>query len=182
MASWAEVNPPRDSAEEIRRRLDYTDDRLRAECIVHTHRTGGPGGQHRNKTQSAVRLEHRRSGLVVTGTERRSQHENAASALARLREAIAVHFRAPLPAMLAWPEGVQVRDGRLRCNERNPAIYHVIGLALDALAALGGKPQDAAAYLRVTTSSFTRFLADHPKAWQEANRIRAAFGLPPLKA
>lgn len=173
---------PLEPPELLRRRLDYTDAQLRAECAVHTHRTGGPGGQHRNKTESAVRLLHRASGLVVTGEERRSQHQNAANALVRLRAALAIQFRAPLPPQVAWPQSVQIRDRKLRVSESNPGFYHVLALALDALAAFGGKPQDAAAWLGVTTTSFTRFLADHPKAWQEANRIRAEFGLPPLRA
>lgn len=173
---------PLEPPEALRRRLDYTDAQLRAECVVHTHRTGGPGGQHRNKTESAVRLFHRASGLVVTGEERRSQHQNAANALERLRAALAIHFRAPLPPQVAWPESVQIRDGKLRVSETNPGFYHVLARALDALAAFGGKPQDAAAWLGVTTSSFTRFLADHPKAWQEANRIRSDFGLSALRA
>jgi protein subunit release factor A len=47
---------------------------------------GGPGGQHRNKTQNAVRLHHRPSGVVVTATERRSLEANRQAAFARLRE------------------------------------------------------------------------------------------------
>jgi protein subunit release factor B len=51
---------------------------------------GGPGGQHRNKTASAVRLAHPPSGLAVTATERRSQAQNRGQALRRLRERLAL--------------------------------------------------------------------------------------------
>jgi protein subunit release factor A len=47
---------------------------------------GGPGGQHRNKTQNAVRLHHRPSGVIVTATERRSLEANRQAAFERLRE------------------------------------------------------------------------------------------------
>ena len=47
---------------------------------------GGPGGQHRNKVATGVRLLHRPSGLVVTATERRSQTANRDMAFARLVE------------------------------------------------------------------------------------------------
>ncbi len=47
---------------------------------------GGPGGQHRNKTETGVRLHHAPSGIIVTATERRSQHENRVIAFERLRE------------------------------------------------------------------------------------------------
>jgi protein subunit release factor B len=61
------------------------DDALLAECDVETFRAGGPGGQHQNKTESAVRLTHRPTGLVVTSRRHRSQHMNRDSALATLR-------------------------------------------------------------------------------------------------
>lgn len=50
------------------------------------HTGGGPGGQHRNKTQTAVRLHHRPSGLIVTATERRSLDANKKAAFERLVE------------------------------------------------------------------------------------------------
>ena len=45
---------------------------------------GGPGGQHRNKTQNAVRLHHGPSGVIVTATERRSLEANRRAAFERL--------------------------------------------------------------------------------------------------
>ena len=47
-------------------------------------RAGGPGGQHQNKTESAVRAIHRPSGLSIVAREERSQHRNKAVALERL--------------------------------------------------------------------------------------------------
>jgi peptide chain release factor len=47
-------------------------------------RAGGPGGQHQNKTESAVRAVHAPTGLVVVAREGRSQHRNKAVALERL--------------------------------------------------------------------------------------------------
>jgi len=65
-------------------RLD--DDALRAQCDESFFVASGPGGQHRNKTSTAVRLVHRPSGVQVTATERRSQLLNRAEALERLRD------------------------------------------------------------------------------------------------
>lgn len=65
-----------------------TDDELLAECRVETLRAGGPGGQHQNKTESAVRLTHEPSGIVVTARDSRSQHRNRQLALERLRVAL----------------------------------------------------------------------------------------------
>src|SRR3974377_1787756 len=75
-----------------------TDDQLLAQCEVDTYRASGPGGQKRNKTSSAVRLRHPPSGLIVIAEESRSQHENKAKALRRLRKAFFLELRKPLTA------------------------------------------------------------------------------------
>ncbi len=54
-------------------------------------RAGGPGGQHQNKTESAVRAVHHPSGLTVVAREGRSQHRNKAMALERLHALMAAH-------------------------------------------------------------------------------------------
>ncbi len=69
--------------------LPESDEELLRECEVDTFRSSGPGGQHVNKTESAVRLTHLPSGVVVTSREARSQHQNKAHCLRKLREKIA---------------------------------------------------------------------------------------------
>ena len=68
---------------------------LLAGCDEEFFVAGGPGGQHRNKTASGVRLTHRPTGLAVTATERRSQAQNRSAALARLREGLLALARTP---------------------------------------------------------------------------------------
>src|SRR5438309_5189967 len=72
-----------------------TDAQLLAQCEVDTYRASGPGGQKRNKTSSAVRLRHSPTGLIVIAEESRSQHENKAKALKRLRKALFLELRDP---------------------------------------------------------------------------------------
>ena len=74
-----------------------SDEELLAECTVETFRAGGPGGQHQNKTESAVRLTHRPTGIVVTARESRSQHRNRARALDRLHAALREREHTPRP-------------------------------------------------------------------------------------
>ena len=74
-----------------------SDDDLLAECSVETFRAGGPGGQHQNTTESAVRLTHLPTGIRATARDERSQHRNRATALARLRAKLEEHNRVATP-------------------------------------------------------------------------------------
>ncbi|MDQ2976008.1 MAG: peptide chain release factor-like protein [Acidobacteriota bacterium] len=76
--------------------LPESDEDLLRECEVETFRSSGPGGQHVNKTESAVRLRHLPSGVVVSSQQQRSQHRNKALCLQKLREKIEkLNYRAP---------------------------------------------------------------------------------------
>jgi ribosome-associated protein len=77
--------------------LRLSDAALLAGCEETFFVGGGPGGQHRNKTASAVRLVHPASGLSVTATERRSQAQNRSVALERLRAALRALAHVPRP-------------------------------------------------------------------------------------
>lgn len=60
-----------------------------ADLAWETMRAGGPGGQHQNRTESAVRVTHRPSGASALAREGRSQHRNRALALERLKAVLA---------------------------------------------------------------------------------------------
>jgi protein subunit release factor B len=68
--------------------LPEADEDLLRECEVDTFRSSGPGGQHVNKTESAVRLRHLPSGVVVSAQQERSQRQNKMLCLQKLREKI----------------------------------------------------------------------------------------------
>lgn len=75
--------------------LRLTDENLEAACDLQFFIAGGPGGQHRNKTASGVRLVHRTTGVVAAAVERRSQAQNRVMALVRLREKLLMLTRVP---------------------------------------------------------------------------------------
>jgi RF-1 domain len=162
-----------------------SDEQLLAQCAVDTYRASGPGGQKRNKTSSAVRLRHLPSGLAVLAEESRSQHENRARALRRLRQALYLELRDELPpgsltpqALLARPDYGPALDGagRLRLGPRDPRYWPAAGLVLDVLQALGGRVGEAADALGLSTGNLVDFLRCDDKVWGAANRLRLRFG------
>lgn len=70
--------------------LELSDEELMRDCEMNTFKSSGPGGQHRNKRESAVRLKHLPTGVTAQAVEDRSQHKNRASALKRLRTLLAL--------------------------------------------------------------------------------------------
>ncbi len=62
---------------------------LLRDCDLFFVRDSGPGGQHRNKRETGVRLVHRATGITVTATERRSQAQNRTLAYERMAKKLA---------------------------------------------------------------------------------------------
>jgi RF-1 domain len=156
---------------------------LLAECDVDTYRASGPGGQKRNKTESAVRLRHRPSGLSVIAEESRSQHENRDRALRRLRQIMALRLRQPIETE-GVPEAVRAcidKKGRLDVGRRDARYLPAAAVVLDLLVALNGSLADTAARLGITTGNLSGFVTADDDLMLEANRIRAALGLRPLR-
>lgn len=73
--------------------IPKSDEKLLAQCTMETFRAGGPGGQHQNTTESAVRLTHEPTGVVMTCRQERSQHRNRKIALRRLRKKLMAMVR-----------------------------------------------------------------------------------------
>jgi protein subunit release factor A len=77
--------------------LPDLDTKLLQECEVSTFRASGKGGQHVNVTDSAVRIKHISSGIVVTCQKERSQYSNKMACLAKLRAIVEKLNKEPLP-------------------------------------------------------------------------------------
>ncbi|MFO0974621.1 MAG: peptide chain release factor-like protein [Phycisphaerae bacterium] len=173
-----DANPSAPSPIDAARRdawLAADDDALLADCAIDRYRASGPGGQKRNKTSSAVRLRHRPSGLIVIAEESRSQHENKARALRRLRLALALHVRTP------WYASAAPQPLAVEISPRNQAYPALVARLLDALAASSGRVADAAARLGLTTGQLSKLLTRDSKLLAAANALRGAAALPPLR-
>jgi hypothetical protein len=166
------------------------DDQLLAQCELDTYRASGPGGQKRNKTSSAVRLRHPPSGLIVIAEESRSQHENRARALRRMRQALYLKMRDPLPPKARTPDALAVHEeyryarganGRLHLGRKDLRFWPAVGVVLDVLQALEARVSDAAEALGLSTGNLIDFLQTDPKVWEQANILRTRFGQKPLR-
>src|SRR5512138_80452 len=114
---YGEVTPADLLRAAARRAAALADAALLAECEETFFTGSGPGGQHRNKTESAVRLVHRPTGVIATATERRSQARNRSEALLRLRERLQALGRRPRPRRATAPTRAS-RERRLAEKRR----------------------------------------------------------------
>ena len=170
--------------------LELSDEALLAQCEVDRFRASGPGGQKRNKTDSAVRLRHRPTTLTGEANESRSQHENRARALRRLRLEIAFMLREPPVREGAVLEGYTpfgalgeaLASGRFAMSPRNARFPAAIGALFDVIEACGWRLAEAAPHLGLTTSALSRALEAEDIVFRAANERRMALGLPTLRA
>jgi len=163
--------------------LLLADQQLLAQCQIDTFRASGPGGQKRNKTSSAVRIRHQPTSLIVTATESRSQHENRARAVKRLREALALTQRNPVDQQAEPPPflaRVLQQNPGLHISPRHENYFLVIQYVLDLILACRGSVGDAAERLAISTGQLVRFLKQDDKLWAQTNRLRSDLGLHPL--
>jgi len=160
------------------------DTRLLRQVNAEFVRSSGPGGQHRNKVSSGVRLRHLESGVTVSATERRNQHENRRTALRRMRKALALHVRVPAVAAAGLPPDMQAVLASKRWPRLSPKAQDYWPLAariLDRLTDDEGKVSDSAVALGVSTASLAKFLGTDDGLWQAVLALRRQAGLPPLR-
>lgn len=156
---------------------------LLKQCDVRHERRRGPGGQHRNKTESAVVIRHLPSGVEGQAAERRSQFDNLRMAIKRLRVNLALEVRSTDLAIAAptllWKS--RVHGERLGCNPDHEDFAPLLAEALDVLFDHQGHVPGAALQQGVTPSQFIKFLKHEPRAFLMANKQRQLRGLRPLE-
>jgi hypothetical protein len=158
-------------------------DELLDQCEFLTARRGGPGGQHRNKTESAVVLKHRPSGIEGQAAERRSQADNRRVALKRLRSNLALEVRSPGLGAVAPTQLWRRRcpQGRIVINPDHDDFASLLAEALDVIAERHGHLPSSAEQLGCTPSQLQKFLRLDPRAWLLVNRWRREHGLAALE-
>jgi hypothetical protein len=171
-------------------RVDHllvSDDALISQCEVDRYRASGPGGQHRNKTESAIRLRHKLTGATAIGEDSRSQAENKVHAVRRLRERIALDVREPvrldgfvpsarLAAFVAG--GTAPLGARTRLTGE---YWAAIGELLDLLVAGDLEIGTTAQRLGITTGALSKLLLHDEHVARAVNDLRRAKGMRPLR-
>jgi len=160
-------------------RLEEED--LLAECEIKRQRRSGPGGQHRNKVETAIRVRHLPTDLSAMASERRSQIENQKQAIERLRLQLALSHRTPgeaLPDGTLWKSRVQ--GGKIVVSPHHRDFATLLADALDVLQAADWDHKAAAERLGVSSSQLIKLLKQEPEALKQLNDRRKEQGQKPL--
>ncbi|MCH2182940.1 MAG: hypothetical protein MK108_13125 [Mariniblastus sp.] len=152
-------------------------------CRFERTRRGGPGGQHRNKVESAIVAHHLPTGVTGQASERRSQHSNRQVALNRLRLNLAIQVRTEIPAdrdpSPLWQQ--RLSGKKISVGVDHEDFPAVIAEVLDWLQMFEFRFAPAAKKLGCSTSQLIKLVQANDQVLTSVNRVRQQMGKCPLK-
>lgn len=151
------------------------DELLRA-CTLKGYQGSGPGGQHRNKTNTGVLLTLREFNLEIKSCEGRSAHENKVHALHRMQMALALQVRCePSTPEIPFPGS----NGHIQTS--NALFPLFVAHVFDIMASKGGDTKMAAAAFKLTPSALVKILRQDKACATKLQGNRQQNGQKPLK-
>ena len=162
-----------------------SDGSLLKEVSLSFGRTGGPGGQHRDRKATACTATHIPTDITGTATERRRQSENRSLSISRLRRTLAIILRRKIDTE-NWSSS-DVWSGRqqgnqLPINPKHRDYPHLLAETLDLLFAFDFDLAAAAGSGGISSSQVVKLIAHDKQALSWVNEQREERGLSPLKA
>lgn len=161
----------------------WPEEQLLAECELQRTRGSGPGGQHRNKVETAIVITHKSTGIKGQASERRSQHANREVAIERLRVNLAIHHRNEInsnqPASELWKS--RIRGGKISVSRSHFDFATLLSEAMNFITSENFDVAGAAKRLGISTSQLIKFLKVEPMAFQFINQERENRELHRLK-
>ncbi|KAH9726288.1 RF PROK I domain-containing protein [Citrus sinensis] len=152
--------------------LELTDDELLRECEMDTYKSSGPGGQHRNKRESAVRLKHVPTGLCRT------------LLALKVRSSVNLDAYSPPPQLLQiLPPKSTIRSSEVgqQIGPNNPKFALGMQALLDLIFAVQGSVSEAAKLLGLSTGALSRLILSDDSLRIAVNELRTSKGMKPLK-
>jgi hypothetical protein len=154
------------------------------DCSIQRTRGSGPGGQHRNKVETAIVITHRPTGVTGQASEKRSQNQNREVAIERLRVNLALAVRSKIPEeepdAAVFPSELwksRVHSMKLSVSLQHTDYPALLAEALDQIVVHNFDVAKSAKSLSVSTSQLVKFLKTCPSALELVNRERLKQGL-----
>lgn len=157
-------------------------DELLKDCDLKLTRGSGPGGQHRNKVETAVVLTHRPTRIIGQASEQRSQQKNRVEAIRRLRINLALAVRIERGEKYSPSELWQsrLRSQKIIVSSSHDDFPALLAEAIDVLVAHKLDVSAATGALKCSSSQLIKFLKLEPHAFTWLNRSRQQVGLRTL--
>ena len=175
-----------DQASQNRHPASWPIEELLKECTVTRTRGSGPGGQHRNKVETAIVITHQPSGIVGQASEKRSQHRNHEVAVERLRKNLALGIRSKFDDETGQTTAIsdtfqaRIKSGKLGVSQSHFDFAVILAEVLDWVCLLKFEVGSAADRMGVSTSQLVKFLKQFKQAFEFVNQERQKLGMKRL--